>query len=181
MLSRDKLEEINNTLLKFYGYLYEKPKYRLVWSSDAREYRYVDGNVFDEETGAYLCQIRKTTEVFKYPMDRDRYVLEILVEIPEQLKHELYGENGYVTYEPLWVFKKNGEYQEPTELAVRYLAYCSHNPVSVVLSPENLIYKLNKKDYEEVMMILDDAVPDLAAALKKGSAAFIDSTKRLVH
>ena len=43
MLTKDKLTEINETLVKNFGYLYDKPKYRLSWTTDAFEARYVEG------------------------------------------------------------------------------------------------------------------------------------------
>lgn len=180
MLTKEQVDEINDKLLKNCGRIFDRPKYRLVFSTAIMEERFVEGVLRHEETGIKIKDVKAITKVLKYPRDQNRYILEMLMEIPPQLKHELVGENG-LTYEPLYIFNKNKSYQEPTELAVIYLAYCSHYPIEQVLSPENMLYKLQKKEYEEVMEILDDAVPELAGALRRGSAVFIDSSKQRIH
>lgn len=165
MLTSDQVEEINNSLLMKYGRYNDKPKYRLTYTTTAFEDRYVEGT---EYFGPYkLRDIKGIQSMPKYPRDKDRWVLEILVDIPPSLKEELVGD---MSYEPLFIFKLRGEYVEPNWMLVNMLAYLSHNPVITVLDTEGELAKLDKRDYEKLYELLDNEMPDMAMKLKRGSA-----------
>jgi hypothetical protein len=176
MLSPELLESFNDRLNQKFGKLFDKPKYVLAWSSSCYENRYVEGFEYLKGTTIKLRDIKGIRSMPKYPRNKDRYVLQMLMEVPEGLKHELPGENG-LTYEPLFFFEKGGVYAEPNWNLINALACVSHFPVVEVMSPEFEIWKMDKAEYDDFMTILNDTIPDLCAAMKSGSAAFIDSTK----
>lgn len=173
-MTKDQVEEINNSLLFKYGRFEDRPKYRLVWSSLQFEKRYVEGTEYFGPIK--LRDVKGIQEMPKYPRSRDRWVLEILIPIPEGLKDELVGDGG-LTYEPLFTFDKRGKYLEPNWNIINMLAYFSTNPVLETLSPEHELYKMDKNDYQKLMDILDDEMPDLAMKLKKGSAVSLGSKR----
>lgn len=179
MLTKEHVDYINEKLLARFGRRFDRPAYRLSWSTTAFENRFVEGTEYIGNIK--LRDVKAIQNMPKYPKDKDRWVLEILVEIPEQLKHELVGDGG-LTYEPLWIFKKgNDEYQEPIDNAVFMLAWMSAAPLEQVMASDSDIYKMEKKEFDECMDIVNDSLPDLAVALKQGHAVFHDSTKKLVH
>lgn len=178
MLTKDQVNEINEILLNRFGRVFDRPKYRLTWSTTATEFRYVEGSEY--YLNIKLRDVKTIQEMPKYPRDKDRWVLEILTEIPESLKHELVGDRG-LTYEPLWVFKKGNEYQEPFPTYVYIWAYLSHYPMEMIMDSECDLWKMDKKEIELCYDMIDNEMPDLAIALKRGSAAFMDSSKRLIR
>lgn len=181
MLSAESLDALNESLLLKYGRKWDKPSYQVVWSTNAREHRFVEGV---EYFGNYkIRDVKKIQEMAKYPRpdDRDKYVLEILVPIPLQLKEELYGLDGNLTYEPLFIFKKSieGEVKgvDPTWPMVNILAYFSSAATQETISPEYEIHKMEKRDYEEALDILDNELPDLAVSLRRGSSVSFGGVK----
>lgn len=179
MLTNENLESLNQSLLMKYGRLHDLPKYQVVLSTTAREFRLVEGT---EWIGPIkLRDVKKIQEMPKYPRDKDKYVLEILTLIPEALKDELYGINGHLTYEPLFIFKKVIEGivrgVDPTWPMVNILAYFSNLAVSENVSPEFDKFKMDRKEYEEAMIMLDDELPDLAVSLRKGHSVSFGGVK----
>lgn len=175
MLTITQVDSFNEALLLKYGRYNDKPKYRLSYTSTSFEDRWVEGT---EYFGPFkLRDVKGIQRMPKYPRDKDRWVLEILVDIPEGLKDELVGENG-MTYEPLFIFKKNNEYVEPFWTAINMLAYLSHNPIEVALDVEGELAKIDQNDYERLYELLDNEMPDMAMKLKRGSAVFMNSAKK---
>lgn len=174
MISQDQVDEINNSLLLKYGRFEDKPKYRLTWSTTAFEKRYVEGTEYFGPIK--LRDVKGIQEMPKYPRSKDRWILEILIPIPEGLKDELVGDNG-LTYEPLFTFDKKGLYLDPNWMIVNLLAYLSTNPVLETISPEHELYTMDKNDYQKLMDILDNEMPDMAMKLKKGSAVSLGSKR----
>lgn len=184
MLNNDTLESYNHSLLMKYGRQWDHPRYRVSFTSTAREFRWVEGT---EYIGPIkLRDVKAIQEMAKYPQkdDRDKYVLEILLPIPLQLREELWGFNGNLTYEPLFIFKKkiNGEVRavDPTWPMVNILAYFSNLATSEQVSPELDQYKIDRKEYEEAMMMLDNELPDLAVSLRNGSSVSFGGVKAFV-
>jgi len=176
MLSTNELSNYNDSLLLKYGRIFDRPKYRITWSTEAFEQRYVEGKEYIGNI--YLRDVKAIKEMPKYPRDKDRYVLEILVEIPAALKDELVGDRG-LTYEPLYFFKKKEQYIQPNWLLIDCIACFSHFPiVEAVDSLVSQFIKADRKEYEECLDIINDELPDMAIALRRGHAAFIDSTKK---
>ena len=179
MLSNNEVEAINNSLLLNYGRLWDKPKYRLSWTTECMEERYIEGKEFLERSKdrIYLRDVKGIIKVPKYPRDKDRYVLEILVEVPEVLWEELVER---ISYEPIHIFKAAGSsnYREPTWFIVNALACLSHFPMEqAIINVEDELRKMDRRDYELSYEILDNELPDLAIALKQGSAVFMNSSK----
>lgn len=103
-----EFELFNRKLKENYGQLEDgKPYFRLVWSEDAFEKRWMTHT----NEGFALLQ-PEVREVRKYrPHTVDRYVLEGLQEIPPNVETDLVG---LVSYEPVWTFQdKNQEYLIP--------------------------------------------------------------------
>lgn len=186
MLKQEEIDSFNQTLLMKYGRKWDRPLYRLVHNNAILEKRYVEGTEF---FGPYkLRDVKGIVEVQKYPRkdDKDKYILEILVEIPASLKEELHGEDGNVTYEPLFTFKKSVQglmlHVDPTWPMINILAFFSYAMMKSGkgedISPEYEMAKLDKKDYDEAMDILNEEFPDMSSALRKGSATFWDSSKQ---
>lgn len=174
MLTNETIEDWNATLLLKYGRLNDKPKYRVGYTSTSFEDRWVEGTEYFGPIK--LRDVKGIQRMPKYPRDKDRYVLEILVEIPLALKDELVGENG-MTYEPLFIFKKGKQYIEPNWIMINMLAYLSHNPIESVVDVEGELAKLDKQDYERLYELLDNEMPDMAMKLKRGSAVSFGGVK----
>jgi hypothetical protein len=177
MLTITELNRFNDSLLANYGRLWDKQKYKLSWTNDCFEQRYVEGRQFLEGSKGkvFLHDVKGIINTPKYPRDRDRYVLEILVEVPHQLWEELVE---HISYEPLHVFKNtnNNQYREPNWFILNALASLSHYPVEqAVMNVFELMRHMDQKDYEHSLDILNNELPDLAIALKKGSAVFLNS------
>lgn len=181
-----ELDQINNSLLMKYGRVWDKPLYRLIHNHNLLEKRIVEGSM--TYGNIKLCDLKKLIEVPKYPRpeDREKYILEILVEIPPSLKEELHGEDGFHTYEPLMIFKKkvNGIMMgiDPSWPMVNILAFFSFGLMKgdyrETFSPEYEMHKMDKNDYDKCLEILDNELPDMAMKIKKGSASFWDSSKQ---
>lgn len=110
----ETIDTINNQLRSIYSIdiASGKPIFRIIWSNDELETRVGTWTDFDASNNP----IRTVTEgrlVPKYIQDKDRYILERLVAVPDQNLDELGG--AKVSYEPLWVFKNvdSGEYLAP--------------------------------------------------------------------
>lgn len=180
MLTTVEVNRFNESLLNNYGRLWDKPKYRLSWTNDCFEQRYVEGRAFLEGSKGkvFLHDVKGINNVPKYPRDGNRYVLEILVEVPKQLWEELVE---HISYEPLHIFKNtnSNEYREPNWFILNALASLSHYPVEqAVMNVFELMRHMDQKDYEHSLDILNNELPDLAIALKKGSAVFLDKTRK---
>jgi len=179
MLTTQELNKFNASLLFNYGRLWDKPKYRLSWTNDCREQRYVEGKQYLEGSKGriFLHDVKGIAEMPKYPRDRDRYVLEILVEVPKALWEELVE---HTSYEPLHIFKHSvtSQYREPTWFIINALANLSHYPMEqAIINVFEVMRHMDELDYQRSLDILNNELPDLAIALKKGSAVFMNSQK----
>jgi hypothetical protein len=169
MLTQERIEEFNISLLMKYGRYHDRQLYRLATTNNNFEFRWVEGR---EYFGPYfLREVKAKKEMPKYPRleDRDKYVLEMLVDIPVTLKDELYGEDGHVTYEPLFIFKKvidgNLKAIDPTWPMINILAFFSYALFTGRMEPETIspefeMWKAEKEEYLRAYELLDDEIPD---------------------
>jgi len=100
----ENINTINRQLRELYGIdtISTNVIFRVVWSNDQFERRFGEWNDYDKND----ILIRTVTEaryVPKYPFNKDRYVLERLVIVPETNRTELCDLKS--SYEPLWVFQ----------------------------------------------------------------------------
>lgn len=111
MDKKEVLDSINKRLIQYYGHHVSAnlPNFRLVWSTDQKETRRIQG----------LSLYPEFKEVPKYPFYPDVFVFEKYTEIGPQ--RELMNISGY-SYEPLWVFHDwpNGQKKVPTWEAIQY-------------------------------------------------------------
>lgn len=110
----ETIETINRQLRELYSIdiASGEPIFRVVWSTDQYEMQFGEWNDFDKNDNL-LRTVTEDRLVPKYNQDKDRYILERLVAVPDQNVKELAGKR--VSYEPLWVFKNidSGEYLAP--------------------------------------------------------------------
>lgn len=107
MLLIESIEHINNVLISLYGRVETKfARYRVVWSDDQFEKRWVEYTL----EGMKLIHPR-VEERKKYGYIEGRYVLEAFMMVPFNIKSELVEP---FSYEPIWVFwDEKGEYLPP--------------------------------------------------------------------
>ena len=163
----ETLETINQRLKDSYGTditgMY--PNFRIVWSDGERELRRAEVNVF-------LAKVFLRTEygvqlLPKYPFIKERFVLEKFTptDNPELVE-------GYKNYEPIYVFEdKFGNALPVAYWPASYLA-------NAILNDSGQVQQLSEddeaaKEYLEYLDVLDDAVPEIPARLKRGEGVSI--------
>lgn len=134
------IKALNKLLKETYGsYDDGRPWFRISWSTTQRETRW---GIFREFVGSiFLREYRGVKEnAHKYSWIKDRWILEKLTLPPRSLKYwtpEIIGlENG--SYEPVWCFNKNGEYQKPEWWA------CQRLVKAALVGP----FKMNQDDLD---------------------------------
>jgi len=105
--------------------LRDDPLFKLVWSDDARElrtgtYRVYFGSVFIRET-------QETKLVPKYSWIKERWVLEQWFS-PEVTQNDELPDSFCGSYEPIFVFDKNGEPLPLALLPVQYIVQMALKP-----------------------------------------------------
>jgi hypothetical protein len=118
-LQMENSKLINKRLRDLYGIHPEtgKPFFRLVWSEDLIEKRFVEENHRFSESGIWLGIDRNSVvETKKYNYLKDRWILEVY-DPAQILNPEIRGGDGY---EPLFVFQKDGQYLRPEWFAIEY-------------------------------------------------------------
>lgn len=116
----EQLDIINTRLKDTYGYDFNKPKFRLVWSTTELEKRL--GKFNDFHSGIFIREVEEVREVPKYPAFPNRWVLEVSACIHS----DIMDHNGY---EPLYVFDNNGRALEPVWRAIAYIVNMALNPI----------------------------------------------------
>lgn len=113
-LPEDNINYINRRLLDRYGYIFDMPRFRLVYSDDVWENRFSKYTKEGIELIHPEVQLRK-----KYQHIRDKYVIEQLLEVPKGVETDLIEK---ISYEPLHTFMdKNGNPLIPIWIACRFL------------------------------------------------------------
>lgn len=172
-LSDTDLAALNKWLADIYGRRVDdgQPNFRVVWSEDQYEKR--RGEFAHYIDDLFLYRKKEVVEVKKYPYILCRYVLERyqVNTHPE----EIVGVN--FSYEPLWcIMDKNGNYLPPKREALAYfLDYLLFEKKPRLTQSdfdeqERKEIEAEQKAFHEY---LDNEVPALPAAIKRGEAAFI--------
>lgn len=170
-MTKEGQANLNKYLLEKYGTLFEKPRFRVIWSTDETEVR--ESDFKQEVMGLDLPLVHDTRKVPKYSFAMDRWVLEEIVfskYIPKEIKTM-----SEVSYIPLYIFwiGDAGEYQEPELFDVDQMCYYrvnntlkGHKPTEADLKKKELEQKKRNKNL--LREKLDDAIPDIPHALKHG-------------
>jgi len=105
-----EFDEINRRLIDKYGKFEDQPYFRLVWSNDCFEKRWMTHT--DEGWKLLQPEVRL---VPKYLDRKDRYVLEGLMAVPLGVETDL---TTPISYEPVWTFRHGDNYVRPTWYAI---------------------------------------------------------------
>lgn len=173
----DDISTLNNKLKKIYGVHEDgRPYFRLSWTSTQSEKRF---GTFREFYGKiFLREYDGVAEKLKYPWCKDRWVLEKLTFPMRMYKYwspELIGvENG--SYEPVWVFSKNEQYQKPewnpiTKLVSLALYGPTEKSTPSQIDAEYLLDEQKQED--ELFNIIDNNSPYIPGMLHSGSAIIV--------
>lgn len=147
----ETVETINKQLTDVYGMdtLSGLPIWRVVWSNDQTEKRlteYTDSGM--------LLLFPEVRELPKYPLDKDKYILERLVLVPDFQQNELPAQK--MSYEPLWTFEdKNSNYLPPKFNACQFiidLVYAAQGKSSMAKykNPEDTDPSIAQKRIDEI-------------------------------
>lgn len=183
-MDQTTLKAINKSLAEKYGMYHDKPRFRLVWSSDLTEMRTGEFAVEVKGLDLDLGTVHDTRTVPKYRYCMNRWVLEELIFslfTPKELVAQ-----GPVSYEPLYVFWEGdeGKYVEPNpDLIDRICHFRLHNSLkNFKLTPKQIEDRKNElilKRRAQLREKLDEAIPDTAHAIVHGEGVFLDSRKRM--
>lgn len=103
-----EIGEMNIQLKKYFGYDFDRPKYRIAWANHQEEDRCGTYNEFYGPL--FLRTVTGFKRVFKYPMFKNRYIFERILFYPQ--KEVIGSENG--TYESVYCFQdKDNNYLPP--------------------------------------------------------------------
>ncbi len=174
-----RVERYNEYLRNKYGLLHERPRYRVIWSSNEFEHR--RGQFKQDFTSAVEDEIVKYVQKYNYCLDR--WILEKLITGANNIPKDLVSITDS-SYEPLYVFwtGEEGDYEEPTQEQIDrrvhfdiYKTLYGHTITEAKI--RELEYKKSEARRKDIRMQLDNALPAIPHALKKGSAVFHDARK----
>jgi len=158
----EQLDILNARLKDTYGYDFNKPKFRLVWSTTELEKRL--GTFNDYSGGIFLRQREEVREVPKYPSYSNRWILEVSAFSPgDTVNH-----NGY---EPLYVFDNDGRALEPVWRAIAYIVSMALNPIH--RSPSDLDAIDDAKMEEERKYYLDFLADQETIGVASGNSIIV--------
>ena len=162
---------INENLTRFFGEQGGHPNFRVSWTTHEREFKQGTFEIFYKETDIYLRTETGIKEVPKYPFKPDRWVLE---KFTDARNVDELASN--ISYEPFWIFEKNGEYQEPIWKAVKYLVYQFLFQTKEKKTGKDAAI-VDRKQFEDerqlYLDILEDDSPHVASQLGYGSAIVV--------
>lgn len=172
------VDTINKELeLKFGRDLYNRVRFRLVWSSDQLEKR--RGDFVDiTESGIIIREDKdRVREVPKYGFSMDTWILEMDVRSSNTMAvpPSLLDWNGY---EAIWNFRtEQGVPQTPNVAVVLFIASCVKEGVTKTAKDWfNQEKKEFDKEVEDMFEILDNESPYLATMLDNKEAIVVPST-----
>lgn len=169
------LDTITEFLNQFGEFASGYPRYRLVWSDDLFENRI--GTYSDyTESGLFIRKETEMRRVPKYVVFKSRWVFEKAAanDTPDEI-----GDS--VIYEPVWVFHdKHGNYIEPNLKVIKFLMWFILNPGHVFTPADFSKQEAEEfeKEAEYFLEVMNNEMPDLACALKDGSAVFISGENK---
>ncbi len=117
-MDQKDIDRINVTLLDHYGRLENIQTWRIVWSTDQREWRYGTYEDFTEG-GIFIREVTERREVPKYSQwAPNKWVLERLLVVPVDASPDHPQIDSALSYEPLWAFD---EELPPEWVAVKFI------------------------------------------------------------
>ncbi len=123
MMDQKDIDRINVTLLDHYGRLENLQTWRIVWSTDQREWRYGTYEDFTTE-GIFIREVTERREVPKYAQwAPDKWVLERLIVVPVDSSPDHPQIDTALSYEPLWTFQDD---LPPEWVAVKFIVDSVH-------------------------------------------------------
>ena len=179
MLSKEQLDLFNRVLTVRFGLLKDGMSlFRLIWTTDQTEVLKGEHDIITE-SGVWLRREYGPRRVLKYPLIPDRYALEMFTVAPPELPEFPY------TYEGVYFFQdKDGNYLEPIELAICYVARrkllsFNHKPLS-----EAAIQAVSDEEAQRAedyfFEVLDNAAPHLPTKMSIGEAVVVPGPKEKV-
>jgi hypothetical protein len=171
---------LNRRLVDYFGKDQANyPKFRLVWSTDQRERRFVQDKSVFTDYGLFLRYETGWVVTEKYPLFQDKWILEELM--------ELHGRNPelpyHFSYEPIWVFGNGMSNPVPNWKAIHLLVKTKLYVKKVVQSPSDIDDEETIKLQKEIARnkdILQNESPYLAGALHDGAAVVSVGTESLL-
>lgn len=172
------VDELNKKLESQFGKdIYNRVKYRIVWSTSQTEKRL---GTFEDctESGIYLRTVTEVREVHKYPHCPDFWVMET---IQDNILHPELGSN--FSYEPLWVFiDKQGNHVQPEWWAIECIVKAHRAGKRLQISPSDAEAKEEGRIALEKLMFKDmmkNESPWLASQLASGHASQVNGFRDL--
>lgn len=173
----ESIDALNRRLKQLYGKdLLGRALWRIVWSGKQIEKRMGKFNVFFHRI--FLREEFGVKELPKYQgyMKPDRWVLEHLIWFPEGMNPELVQtgpDRGF--YEPAWSFiDATNQFVPPVWTAIALIIHSIRNPKH--MSPSDYadaeVLK-EKKEIEQTYEEISNEAPELAHALKHGTAVVV--------
>jgi hypothetical protein len=167
----ETLKTINDRLQEYYGsdITGKFPIYRVVWSDSQYELRKAEVNVFLAKV--FLRTDNGVQLLSKYPYLKGKHVFEAFTptDNPELVE-------GYKNYEPVYVFQdKYGDSLPVVWWACEFVATAHRDNSAPKITFTEEDEKL--KEYKEYFEVLDEAVPEVPARIKRGSGIVITDTE----
>lgn len=144
----------------------DKPKFRLIWSTNQTEVRYGEYEIYSESGDIFLRKESKVEEVEKYPLWPDKWILEQLMSTEGNPYLEKAGHK--YSYEPRWVFGNANSDPIPVWKYVKLLCDQCLLMNRVVKSPSDIEeeeLQAKAKEKELFKEMLQDESPYLAGML----------------
>lgn len=172
MLTKEQLDSFNRILSTRFGLMRDGvPLFRLSWTTNQTEVVRGEHDVVTD-SGIWLRREYGEKRVLRYPGVPDRYVLEIFQPAPPELPEKPY------TYEGIWFFQdKDGNYLEPVELAMCYVAknylMLQGNEELTEAVCREMSEEEDKRAEDYFFEVLDNEVPYLPLKMSMGEAVAV--------
>ena len=179
-----KCENINNQLIDDYGIdtITGMSMFRVVFGPEQFEHRHDEFHDFTE-SGLFIRAVKETRLVPKYVFG-PVFVLERLVVIPECNQGDLPATK--LSYEPLYSFPKNPDFQPPSIGAVRFIidsvlavegkdTLAKYKDPDAGLTPQQF-YEKRQAEIDEIQKELFGDETEVGDALAMGEAIVVPRT-----
>lgn len=155
----ENVKEINEGLKREFGKnLRGEANFRVSWSNTQTEVRRREYNEFHGEL--FVRTVRETSECLKYPLIRDRWIIEMWVAPNPVYTDEIVSAREKGSYECIYIFQdKDGQYLPVNELVARIVIKAILNPNEVgqrTDTSDSAALKEGQKDAQKI----DEAVAE---------------------
>jgi len=174
----EDIKSLNKRLKNTYGVSMDgRPFFRLVFSDTQTEKRI---GTFREFYGPiFVREETKLAERPKYAYIKGRFILERLVMPPDKYRFEIDLCNG--TYEPVWTFERDNQYQHPEWHPITYIVRRVLLAITggIRKLSDKDIWELDKQQFEKEVDIGEDMLanesPMIAGQLANGEGIVVPS------